>query len=138
MPPARFDLSGLVMRDGWPNFQIDGYGTWLWSLREHLERSGTRELPAGLVSAVERTARYLAEIGTEPCFDVWEEHGGSVHTSTLGCVFGGLVAASAMLADPTLGERAEGLRASVLELARGKDDSRSRATVGRSTPRCSG
>ncbi len=33
MPPARFDLSGRPVGDDWPNFQVDGYGTWLWSLQ---------------------------------------------------------------------------------------------------------
>jgi len=35
MPPARFTMEGKVVVDGWPNFQIDGYGTWLWSLGKH-------------------------------------------------------------------------------------------------------
>jgi GH15 family glucan-1,4-alpha-glucosidase len=118
MPPARFSVDGLVVNDDWPNFQIDGYGTWLWSLREHLERSGTHSLSEKLAPAVERVARYLALLGTVPCFDVWEESGGSVHTATLGCVYGGLVAASTMLADEALADRAESVRASVLERAR--------------------
>ena len=36
MSPARFNLAGLPVSDDWPNFQIDGYGIWLWSLQEHL------------------------------------------------------------------------------------------------------
>ena len=118
MPPARFSAAGLVVNDDWPNFQIDGYGTWLWSLDEHLERSDSGSLPSELVPAVERVARYLTEIGTQPCFDVWEENGGSVHTATLGCVYAGLVAASKMLAEEGLGERAEELRLGVLDRAR--------------------
>jgi GH15 family glucan-1,4-alpha-glucosidase len=118
MPPARFSLEGLVANDSWPNFQIDGYGTWLWSLHEHLRRSGADVLPERLSPAVERVARYLAETGTLPCFDVWEENGTSVHTATLGCVYAGLVAAAAMLADEKLHERAEAVRSEVLERAR--------------------
>ena len=118
MPPARFSAEGLVVKDDWPNFQIDGYGTWLWSLREHLERSGVRHIPTEMASAVERVARYLAEIGTVPCFDVWEENGGSVHTATLGCVYAGLTAASVMLEDNDLRDRADDVRSDVLERAR--------------------
>jgi GH15 family glucan-1,4-alpha-glucosidase len=118
MPPARFSANGLVVNDDWPNFQVDGYGTWLWSLREHLERSGADSLPIQLVPAVERVALYLAEIGTVPCFDVWEESGGSVHTATLGCVYAGLAAASAMLDDHDLSDRADAVRSDVLERAR--------------------
>ena len=36
MPPARFALDGSNVVDDWPNFQIDGYGTWLWSFGQHL------------------------------------------------------------------------------------------------------
>ena len=36
MPPARFALDGSNVVDDWPNFQIDGYGTWLWALGQHL------------------------------------------------------------------------------------------------------
>ncbi|MGO9581268.1 MAG: glycoside hydrolase family 15 protein [Acidimicrobiales bacterium] len=118
MPPARFSMEGLVVKDDWPNFQIDGYGTWLWSLHEHLERSGAHSLPERLVGAVERVGRYLAELGTVPCFDVWEENGGSVHTATLGCVYAGLVAASVMLGNQELRERADAVRSDVLERAR--------------------
>jgi GH15 family glucan-1,4-alpha-glucosidase len=118
MPPARFSFEGLVVNDDWPNFQIDGYGTWLWSLNQHLVRSGSRSLPGQLVPTVERVSRYLAAIGTAACFDVWEENGGSVHTATLGCVYAGLVAASTMLSSETLRDRAETVRADVLERAR--------------------
>ena len=90
MPPARFSLEGLVVGDDWPNFQVDGYGTWLWSLHEHLKMCGAQAVPERLVQSVALAARYLAQLGTSACFDVWEEDGGSVHTATLGCVYGGL------------------------------------------------
>jgi GH15 family glucan-1,4-alpha-glucosidase len=118
MPPARFSLSGHPVGDDWPNFQVDGYGTWLWSLRQHLNRSGAQGLPAQLAPAVECTARYVDEVGTSPCFDVWEEAGDSVHTVTLACVYAGLLAAAEMLDDMALADRAESLRASLLDQAR--------------------
>ena len=118
MPPARFSLEGAVVDDDWPNFQVDGYGTWLWSLHQHLQAAGGLALPSRLVLAVKSTARYLAAFGTSPCFDVWEEDGGSVHTATLGCVYAGLRSAAAMLQDGALAEQAEAVRASVLGRAR--------------------
>jgi GH15 family glucan-1,4-alpha-glucosidase len=118
VPPARFSLDGLVVNDDWPAFQVDGYGTWLWALHQHMLKAGNKGLPSVLAPAVRRTALYLAEVGTSPCFDVWEEAGGSVHTGTLGCVYAGLRSAADMLADPRLAERAGSLHASILDKAR--------------------
>jgi GH15 family glucan-1,4-alpha-glucosidase len=118
MPPARFSLDGLVVKDDWPNFQVDGYGTWLWSLHQHLRKSGAPGLPSPLVPAVESAARYIAELGTSPCYDVWEEDGGSVHSATLGCVYAGLSAAAAMLDDAIFADRAESVRSSLMDQAR--------------------
>ena len=108
MSPARFNLAGLPVSDDWPNFQIDGYGIWLWSLQEHLVASGSGLLADRLVPPVERTARYLATLALTPCFDVWEEDGVSVHTSTLACVYGGLLAAAKMLGDSEIAARRRG------------------------------
>jgi hypothetical protein len=71
MPPARFTMEGKVVVDGWPNFQIDGYGTWLWSLGKHLELSNENELPDSFRQTVRTVARYLSEYAFVPCFDVW-------------------------------------------------------------------
>jgi GH15 family glucan-1,4-alpha-glucosidase len=118
MPPARFSLSGHPVGDDWPNFQIDGYGTWVWSLHQHLEKSGVRELPSRLARSVESVGRYLAGFGMSPCYDVWEESGDSVHTATLGCVYAGLQAAASMLGDAALADEAEIVRAALLDQAR--------------------
>jgi GH15 family glucan-1,4-alpha-glucosidase len=113
LPPARFALDGSTLDDDWPNFQIDGYGTWLWSLREHLRLAGLTGLAFARRDAVQRVARYLATFAFDPCFDVWEMSGTAVHTSTLASVYAGLTAASAMLGDPDLAARAEEVRARV-------------------------
>ncbi len=106
MPPARFALDGTSVIDDWPNFQIDGYGTWLWSLGQHLVESNQATLPKELRSSVARSARYLATFALTPCYDVWEESGSAVHTSTLACVYGGLTSAATLLDDPGLLESA--------------------------------
>lgn len=115
IPPARFSLDGATVVDDWPNFQIDGYGTWLWSLGQHLTKTGADRLPDGLRDSVALVARYLVTFALDPCYDVWEESGTAVHTSTLACVYGGLVSAARLLNDDNLLLSAESVRARVLE-----------------------
>ncbi len=110
MPPARFALDGTTVADDWPNFQIDGYGTWLWALGQHLLSTGRDALPDELRGSVERVARYLAGFALSRCFDVWEESGNGLHTSTLACVYGGLTTAARLLDDTDLLDRAEAVR----------------------------
>jgi GH15 family glucan-1,4-alpha-glucosidase len=110
MPPARFGLDGTAVIDDWPNFQIDGYGTWLWSLGEHLRQTGKDAVPRELRSSVARAARYLATFALSPCYDVWEESGSAVHTSTLASVYGGLVTAARLLDDAALQSSADAVR----------------------------
>lgn len=108
MPPARFALDGsTVLDDDWPNFQIDGYGTWLWSLGQHLLITGQDDVPSEYVESVKRVGQYLASFALSPCYDVWEESGSSLHTSTLACVYGGLTTAARLVQDRELSERAE-------------------------------
>jgi GH15 family glucan-1,4-alpha-glucosidase len=111
MPPARFALDGSVVVDDWPNFQIDGYGTWLWSLGQHLDATGNAEVPEEYLDSVRRVARYLTTFCFSPCWDVWEENGDAVHTSTLACVYGGLMAAGRLLGDRSFLERAASVKA---------------------------
>lgn len=90
MLPARFTFDGRLGADPWWNFQLDGYGTWLWALVEHARRHG-RDLerwrePVGLV------VDYLVSSWSRPCFDWWEEHDEHVHVPTLGCLGAGLEA----------------------------------------------
>ena len=59
MPPARFALDGSTVADDWPNFQIDGYGTWLWALGQHLLSTGQDRVPELFRPSVERVGRYL-------------------------------------------------------------------------------
>lgn len=99
MPPARFTMEGEVVADGWPNFQVDGYGTWLWALGEHLSLDDSDSLD-GKYQSVVRVAQYLKSFALSPCYDVWEESGTALHTSTLACVYGGLMTAARILDEP--------------------------------------
>jgi len=99
MLPARYTLAGEIEDhdgDPWPNFQLDGYGTWLWALERHL---GGAQLPASLEPAVRLTAEYLAAAWRVPCWNWWEEFDGGEHASTHAAVAAGLVSASALLGD---------------------------------------
>ena len=96
--PTRFHLDGRDVDDDWPNFQIDGYGAWIWCLAQYAGRTGNTGLLRELAPAVALCARYLEALWRLPGFDCWEEHGDRVHPATLACVYGGLRAASSILA----------------------------------------
>ncbi len=89
--PTRYTLDGEDSHDPWWNFQLDGYGTWLWALAAHADRHGAAV--DGYAEAVRSTVDYLVAFGERPCFDWWEEHTEYQHTSTLGAVAAGLRAA---------------------------------------------
>jgi GH15 family glucan-1,4-alpha-glucosidase len=97
MLPTRFTLEGEAEADGaWPDFQLDGYGQWLWSLAEHA-RGGA--LPEAVRSGAELVTDYLIAFWDEPCYDSWEEGRTQHHTATLASVVAGLRAAAELL-DP--------------------------------------
>ena len=131
MPPARYTLDGALEPpedDPWPNFQIDGYGMWLWSLEEHLSPA---PLPERLAQTVELVAAYLRAAWRLKCFNCWEEFDGGVHASTLAAVLRGLEAAGRLLDDERWTAEAERIRAFMLDrlvdgarFRRGPDDGR--------------
>ena len=122
MPPARFSMTSSSEPDDWPNFQIDGYGTWLWALGRHLQMNGNSAIDDSLRATVEMVARYVSAYAFSPCYDVWEESGNGVHTSTLACVYGGLSTAARLLDSQKLLARAEEvslrIRTSALKVGR--------------------
>ncbi|HNP15320.1 MAG: hypothetical protein KDB18_09855 [Salinibacterium sp.] len=92
MLPTRFTLAGGDGDDDWWDFQLDGYGTWLWAVTEHSRRHKV-SLDRWRY-AIELTVDYLASSWSRPCFDWWEENPGEVHVSTLGCIAAGMNAIS--------------------------------------------
>jgi GH15 family glucan-1,4-alpha-glucosidase len=62
-------------------------------------------------AAAELVTRYLHVAGAAPCYDCWEEHAQSRHTSTLAAVIAGLTTAAELLDDQSSAARAAELRA---------------------------
>jgi GH15 family glucan-1,4-alpha-glucosidase len=90
---TRFTLDGVEEGDnGWGNFQVDGYGSWLWGLAEHVKLSGDTSLLADLVQPIETTIQYLKLVWKLPNYDCWEEHPNYLHPYSLATTYGGLAA----------------------------------------------
>lgn len=132
MPPARYTLDGRLEtpdeEDPWPNFQLDGYGMWLWALEQHLAGD---TLPPSYEPAVELVAAYLSAAWPLRCFNCWEELDGGIHASTLAAAYAGLCAAARLLGDERWSAAAENVRAFLLaqlvqdgRFRRGPDDVR--------------
>ncbi len=111
---ARYQANGEAGPDGWPEFQLDGPGTWLWSLREYVDRAHMQPLPLAWERAIILTARYLAALWHMPCYDCWEERGTHLHISTLGAIYAGLQAAQRMVPSLDVGATARAIREFVL------------------------
>ncbi len=97
LPPTRYRLDGTLEPEhgeAWPNFQLDGYGTWLCALAA---KQGS--LSEDMTAAMEIVADLLSAAWDKPCFDCWEEAGDRVHGSTLLAVSGGLSAAGRTLGE---------------------------------------
>jgi GH15 family glucan-1,4-alpha-glucosidase len=95
---TRYTLEGHEGDDiTWPNFQLDGLGTWLWALAEHARLSGLRSVPPTWQEAATLTAHYLAVLWSHPCYDCWEEFENLVHPYTLAAIYGGLRALTSSL-----------------------------------------
>ena len=94
---TRYTLEGREGDDAaWPNFQLDGLGTWLWALAEHARLAGLRTLPSAWQEAATLTACYLAALWPRPCYDCWEEFEDRVHPYTLTAIYGGLQALASL------------------------------------------
>jgi hypothetical protein len=92
--PTRYRLDGADAVDAteqWWNFQLDGYGMWMWAVGQHVKRYGCD--PHRWAGAIRLTVRYLGCFWHLPCYDWWEEHSDHRHTSTLAAIHAGLSAA---------------------------------------------
>jgi GH15 family glucan-1,4-alpha-glucosidase len=110
---TRYALDGARGEEDWPNFQLDGFGTFLWGLVEHLDRTGATE-PEDWHAAVGLLTKYLRHLWRSPNFDCWEEYPDKVHVSTLSALYGGLQAVAHRFQDADAAETAQEIRAFVL------------------------
>jgi len=113
MLPTRYTLDGgreHSVTEEWPNFQLDGYGTWLFALAQHSDGAVTGSIAA----AAGLAADYLAAAWRLPCYDYWEEFGDRVHTSTLAAIAAGLRAAAPLLDRPDLAGVADDVTSTIL------------------------
>lgn len=86
---TRYKINGEPSSEDWPNFQLDGFGTWLWALTEHCRLIG-RSLERDILLAAQLVAEYLTALWNHPCFDCWEEFPDQIHLYTLAAIYGGL------------------------------------------------
>ncbi len=85
---CRYTLDGKEGLEPWTNFQLDGFGTWIWSLSEFAEMGGV--ISDETKRAVHILVRYLIQFWAEDSYDWWEESFGHQHVSTLGSIGAGL------------------------------------------------
>lgn len=113
--PTRYNLDGQAEKDEWPNFQLDGYGTWLWALSQHIEATGKVELIKKYKRSIQATVEYLTCLWKTPNYDCWEENGDKIHPATLACIFGGLNSIARYLEDREITNTAADIKQFVLE-----------------------
>jgi GH15 family glucan-1,4-alpha-glucosidase len=97
---ARYQLNGEDDHGDWPNYQLDGFGTWLWSLAEHARVSGESISPS-IRESIQLVCNYLIALWKYPCSDCWEEFPEKIHTYTLGSIYAGIKAVSPLIGEET-------------------------------------
>lgn len=112
---CRYTLDGGEGEEDWGNFQLDGYGAWLWSLCEHVRMTGRPELLTVFQRSIDLVIRYLSCFWARPNYDSWEEHGDQVHPSTLACLYGGLKAINQHRQSPAIEATCSAIKRYVLE-----------------------
>lgn len=86
---TRYTVAGAAGNEEWPNFQLDGLGTWLWALGDHQQLS-EMPLPDEWLQAACLVAEYLAVLWQRPCYDCWEEFPDKLHIYTVAAIYAGL------------------------------------------------
>lgn len=89
---CRYSVDGRESEEDWTNFQLDGFGTWLWAVNQFRLKGNI--LDSSIAKAAELLIPYLSTFWDSPSFDWWEESFGKQHVSTLGCISSGLDAVS--------------------------------------------
>jgi len=89
---TRYSLAGYedLTDESWGNFQYDGYGMWLWALKEHYRLTGDRRIATEVWQSVRDVLAYLRLVWRLPSYDCWEEHPDLLHPNSLACAYGGM------------------------------------------------
>ena len=87
--PTRFTVDGTIGQDDWTDFQLDGYGAWLWGAVQHCHNHDPK-LWHEIRPAVAVLVRYLEAIWHYPNYDCWEEFRHEQHLSTFAALYAGL------------------------------------------------
>ena len=87
---SRFTVEGEEVPGNWGHHQLDGLGTWLWSLGEFMKSIPDPAAYEPCLQAAELAAAYLSALWMLPCSDCWEENETLKHTYTLSAVYAGL------------------------------------------------
>lgn len=112
--PSRFTLAGSEVNDDWPNFQLDGYGIWLWALSKHMDISGGNIIE-DYTASINLIVKYLLNVWDLPNYNCWEENGEYVNTSTLACIYGGLSSINRYIASDCISEATKKISEYVLK-----------------------
>lgn len=94
---TRYTLEGQRGNEEWPNFQLDGFGTLLWGLQQHMQMVGLVDMPPTWNKASALLVRYLTALWQRPNSDCWEEFSDQIAVSTLATLYAGLHAISTVL-----------------------------------------
>lgn len=87
--PTRFTIDGLTGEEDWTDFQLDGYGAWLWGVVQHCQNHNPN-LWQELEPTIALVIKYLAALWQSPNYDCWEEFRNEQHLSTFAALYGGL------------------------------------------------
>lgn len=91
---TRYTFDGQQGSEEWPNFQLDGFGTFLWGLQRHMQLAHLQTMPPVWSRAADLLVRYLAALWQRPNSDCWEEFSDRLAVSTLAALYAGLHAIS--------------------------------------------
>jgi GH15 family glucan-1,4-alpha-glucosidase len=89
---CRFTMEGDEVPGHWGSHQLDGLGTWLWSLEQHLHSCKRSTIGEIFHRPMDLVADYLLTLWKHPCSDCWEENESGIHISTLAAIYAGLMA----------------------------------------------
>ncbi|MGV8049984.1 MAG: glycoside hydrolase family 15 protein [Anaerolineaceae bacterium] len=111
---SRFTVEGSEVPGNWGHHQLDGLGTWLWSLAEFKQRNSAVVFSENLIRAASLVRDYIIALWSYPCSDCWEENENMQHTYTLAALFGGLEGFARQFEDPIAANAAADIHRTLL------------------------